>query len=72
MSKLNYRCENGHEWKSRKWPTSVWHEILPAMLTGEVKERATRCPRCGSTILMCISEDGKQGAVHMGFKDVEK
>ncbi len=59
---LNYECENGHKWKSKEWPTSTWFAI-------KVRREATYCPVCGSTITKCQSEDGKQGAMHIGFKN---
>ncbi len=35
----------------------------------EHKYKATRCPICKTTITKCQSEDGKQGAIHIGFVD---
>ena len=63
MSKevLNYTCENGHKWKSKKWPVSYEGSL-------RFREKQTKCPVCNSSKTMCISEDGKQGAVHIGFK----
>lgn len=67
MTTLNYTCINGHKFKSKRWPTSEWHEISTIMLFGRPRVKATRCPICKTTILMCQSEDGKMGAVHIGF-----
>ena len=79
---LNYTCENGHKWKSTEWPVSNWFasskhnkEIVIKRFFGipigikVIKNRwkETRCPECGTSIAMCQSEDGKQGAMHMGF-----
>ncbi len=65
---LNYRCINGHKWKSKKWPTSTTHGILQIMAFGKAITKGTQCPECGTNICMCQTEDGKQGAMHIDFK----
>ena len=62
---MNYRCQSGHKWKSKKWPVSNW--FSSQWFSGE--DEPTSCPVCGDTILMCQSTDGKQGAMHMDFKE---
>lgn len=79
---LNYTCENGHKWKSKELPVSGWFadseynkEIIIKKFFGipiglkviKNKYKETCCPTCKSTITTCQSEDGKQGAMHMGF-----
>jgi len=58
---LNYTCTNGHKWKSHSWPTS-------GFIAGIYGMKETRCPKCKTEIAMCLSDDGKQGAMHMGFR----
>jgi len=72
---LNYRCKNGHKWKSKEWPMSTFIAALGQaaveVFTGKKSKyfNPTICPECGTEVCMCQSEDGKQGAMHIEFGD---